>query len=299
MKFLENRCVCGATEAHFAFPVADWNFSNVTETAEMLRCLSCKSLFPDRFPSDEAIAIAYQEYYTVKTKRSILAKGMRLILRMLQDEASDRHLPATASSVLDYGCGSGEWLIELGERFPGLALHGTDMARPARERLPFKWIHSATIDQEQRKFDLITLCHVLEHLRDPRETLQRLSRCLAPGGSIWIATPNAESYLFESLGGRARDADFPRHRQIFSAPALSNLLSDCGLTSEFKLSPRVNTVLNLASGIAARNREPTDVAPNANIGGPIVSTLKHLLQNGRARMQRAPELIVVGRQRTA
>jgi len=298
MKFLQNKCVCGATETQVAFPVADWNFSNVTETANMLRCLSCMSLFPDRFPSEEAISTAYQEYYTAHTVRSVLAKGRRSILRILQGEASDRHLPATAISILDYGCGSGEWLTEIGERFPGLALHGTDMAKPAREGLPFEWIESSTLDQQQRKFDLITLCHVLEHLRDPRETLHLLSRCLAPGGSIWIATPNAESYLFDSLGGRARDADFPRHRQIFSVPALANLLSDCGLISEFMPSPRVNTALNLASGIAARKREPTDVAPSASIGGPIVSTVKHLVQNRRSRMARAPELILVGRQKT-
>jgi SAM-dependent methyltransferase len=293
MKTLPNSCVCGEQESEFAFPVADWNFSNVTETGLMRRCLACASLFPDRFPDEGSIGFAYRTYYTVPSRKSLAGQARRAALEMLQGDMTSRHLPASAKRVLDFGCGSGAWLARMKDMRPELELAGTDITRPDVPSLPFRWIDPVDMPAESQSFDWITLSHVLEHVPDPLETLRSLVGCLAPGGAIWIATPNAQSYLFASLKGRARDADFPRHRQIFSRAALEQLGKACGLDCRFEMPPRINAVLNLGTGLAARARPPIDVAPPVGPLRPIAATASHLLKARHRRMAEAPEHILI------
>ena len=40
------------------------------------------------------------------------------------------------------------------------------------------------------QFDVITVRHVLEHLRDPIDVLKRLARWLAPSGALYVSVPN-------------------------------------------------------------------------------------------------------------
>jgi heptosyltransferase I len=44
--------------------------------------------------------------------------------------------------------------------------------------------------QPECGFDWIVLSEVLEHVRDPEQVVRQLVRCLAPGGSLLITTPN-------------------------------------------------------------------------------------------------------------
>lgn len=41
-----------------------------------------------------------------------------------------------------------------------------------------------------RSVDAVVALQVLEHLRDPRPALAEIARVLAPGGRLWLATPN-------------------------------------------------------------------------------------------------------------
>jgi SAM-dependent methyltransferase len=300
MIFRANVCVCGAESSEMAFEVADWNFGNFTETGIMRRCISCGSLFPDKFPTDEFLGNAYSNYYTAaKYKKSRIRECWRAFLRLARGISSKRHLPARAKTVLDYGCGSGTWLVELKKKMADMDLYGTDIAKPTIKQLPFKWIEPEAIRKCERVFDFITLCHVVEHLKEPREAIEFLRNCLAPEGTLWIATPNADSYLFDFLAGRSRDADFPRHRQIFSRQLLLDMLDDVGLTCEFKPSPRINTILNLTFSLSNRNKNPKFGKNVPNIGFIVcfIQTVKHLIKNDTARMQNDPEIILIARRK--
>lgn len=51
-------------------------------------------------------------------------------------------------------------------------------------------------------FDLIRLSHVLEHMRDPVTSLDRLRGWLRPGGVIYVEVPNIEAEARNKLQGR-------------------------------------------------------------------------------------------------
>ena len=87
------------------------------------------------------------------------------------------------------------------------------------------------------RFDLIEAGFVLEHVDDPAIVLNRMHRFLAPGGSMFVAVPNACS-LHRLIGSHAgllpdvhalSDADRALgHQRYFDLPLLQALLVSCG-----------------------------------------------------------------------
>lgn len=115
------------------------------------------------------------------------------------------------SRVLDWGCGFGQisdLLVREGldvtpyeydpsvpeglhplPKFPHLQAHfGSDP-----RRLPF----------DDRAFDAVLSCGVLEHVEDPDASLEEIKRVLEPGGTFYVyKLPNRSSYL-EAIARRA------------------------------------------------------------------------------------------------
>jgi SAM-dependent methyltransferase len=73
-------------------------------------------------------------------------------------------------------------------------------------------------------FNVITMWHVLEHLKRPETVLRESWRILRPGGMLVIAVPNAESLQATISGGHWFLLDVPRHLYHFSARNLTRLL---------------------------------------------------------------------------
>lgn len=110
-------------------------------------------------------------------------------------------LPATATRVLDVGCGSGATLKWIGERFPKPYLAGVEMTERAARRAARVCDEVVQSDIEQGdlpfqpgSFDLILALDVLEHLRDPLATLARLRTLLHANGTLVISLPNISHY---------------------------------------------------------------------------------------------------------
>lgn len=299
MNLLGNTCACGSTAvAHSVFRTQDHNFGATTANASVMRCPTCGSLFPEVFPSSDTVGQAYAVYYTQPKRRH----GLRRLLRAGIDATRSTHLkrsaPPDATSIMDYGCGSGEYLQLLAESGHRARLTGTDISRPQwPSGHPFEWVSLSDFDAPGRQYDWITLSHVIEHLPDPAPVVRRLrASCLASGG-VWISTPNADSLLIDVFGAHARDVDFPRHRQIFSRRCLQQMLSDAGFHVEFMTSPRVDAVMNFVS--CARNLLRDDAQGAGRkalvLGRGLWRLGVHLMQSSARRAAHAPEIVVIAR----
>ena len=245
MDWLANACSCpGSAPARSLFEIRDLNFRATDRRGVWVRCQACGALCPQDFPIGEAAEAAYAGYYTHAKPRGLLRRWLLGLLNRTRRSYLDRGTPAQARRILDYGCGSGAYLA----RFEGRACFGTDRAPPSDQPTPFAWLDLDAIDAAA-PFDWITLGHVLEHLAEPSDVLKRLAATLSPAGGLWIATPNADSFLFAAAGPWARDIDFPRHREIFSKRRLERLAGGAGLTCRFASPPRLNAILNAAATV--------------------------------------------------
>lgn len=126
-------------------------------------------------------------------------------------------IPLTAARVLEIGCGAGNLARAYLARNPGADYVGVelfpDAARQARECLRHVVVGDieqpavlAELDQARadEPFDVLIFGDVLEHLRDPWQTLAELRRRVAPGGLCLACIPNVAhwSVLQQLLRGR-------------------------------------------------------------------------------------------------
>jgi len=97
-----------------------------------------------------------------------------------------------AARLLDFGCGHGEFVAVCCAL--GLQAHGVDWAA---DRRVHGVVHIHPSLQALRAdgahgngFDAVTLFEVLEHLADPRATLEQLVALMAPGAVLVLETPD-------------------------------------------------------------------------------------------------------------
>ncbi len=243
MNFYQNSCICGSTNSTTIYKTSDHNFKTTNYISDIKKCNNCGSIFPDVFPDTKSLDTAYSKYYTRElTSGSMSIK--RKILRFLQGEFSYRSLIPGSKKILDYGCGSGDFLLEILKIRPEYNVFGSDISTPPEGYEDyFKFYENENLKNINEKFDYITLSHVIEHVEDPEDTFTSLIEILEDNGSIWIATPNSNSFLINEFGEYARDIDFPRHRLIFSHKNMKDALDRCGYDCKFLVPPLINTFM--------------------------------------------------------
>lgn len=133
-------------------------------------------------------------------------------------------------SVIDFGCGNGGFLKllkESGKR----KVCGVELENSARERIISDGIEvKADIDEFNEKFDYITSFHVIEHLVEPGEWLEKIRRHMKPDSVLCIETPNADDALLTLYDCRAF-ADFTYwscHVVLYNLDTLCTLLGKNG-----------------------------------------------------------------------
>jgi methionine biosynthesis protein MetW len=155
-------------------------------------------------------------------------------------------IPATATRVLDLGCGGGALGAAL-KRERDVEVVGVESdpeaAAAARERLDL--IVEADLDDlatrpggldELGRFDCLVAADSLEHLRDPWTVLARAAELLEPGAAAVVSLPNVR--FFEALWQLVVRGRWPlreqgifdrTHLRWFALPDARELLEGAGL----------------------------------------------------------------------
>jgi 2-polyprenyl-3-methyl-5-hydroxy-6-metoxy-1,4-benzoquinol methylase len=134
--------------------------------------------------------------------------------------------------ALEIGCGAGGLLNSLrnaGFRVLGLEPDRTLAAESAcRYGLDVRATSLEAACIGEQVFDLICLSHVLEHVPDPRDTLQRVRSLLKPGGLVFVEVPNdtTETLLVQATKGRVTGS----HLYFFSPRTLQMIVEQGGFS---------------------------------------------------------------------
>lgn len=196
---------------------------------------------------------------------------------------------AVAPRLLDVGCGGGALLARMRSR--GWEVEGIDIDEAALgvARAAGVPVTSATLEElaeenPLRRFDVITLDHVLEHLHDPVASLREARRLLRPGGILWLATPNLAALGHRTFGRSWMPLDPPRHLVLFSPGALARALAAAGFARPV-IQPAARSA-NWVFPASAAIQRGSDAPLNSP--GTLSLRLKALLADLSAH--RSPEL---------
>lgn len=139
---------------------------------------------------------------------------------------------STVRSILEVGCGTGNTLRVLRAAFPSATVVGVDPLlaglRFARARTG-EPVVQARIEQLpfNRRFDLIGLFDVVEHIDDDEAALVHVRRVLRPGGTLIVTVP-ARPALWSRID------DESHHRRRYEPQQLEHSLTASGFRLEYQ-----------------------------------------------------------------
>jgi len=228
---------CGSNHSTVKYTLEKWDF---------IQCKSCKLMVIDPMPSISDIKSVYDEHYFNNPKlickdvkgiygyndyageRINKQYAFRKICQKIQLYSKEQLKPLR---LLDFGCGLG-YFLDSAYDF-GYLVQGVEFNEYAinyiRNRYTYKIISYEDFLKTEEKFDVITLFDVIEHLRDPFETLNRIYNLINNDGLLIISTMDSHSYVSGLLGLRLEDFKRIReHIYFFSKKNLTDLLIKSG-----------------------------------------------------------------------
>lgn len=241
---LKTLCEVCDKETHFSelFSHYDNTYFLNDEIFRLIRCENCDLVTIENKPSALDSEKYYQsDYYSYDTSSNIFSKlkeslsklaslipGTLFAEKVLFNSLYQK-VAHPNSYALDLGCGDGSALATL-KKLGFIELYGTEIDKEQCARLAQNGITSyctnnvTTLDLANKKFDLIRISHVLEHLHNPRSTLKFLHGKLKDSGTMMIGVPNFDSIISKIFGRYFCGLQLPTHLYHFNKKNLRELL---------------------------------------------------------------------------
>ena len=181
--------------------------------------------------------------------------------------------PKKQLRIVDIGCGWGELMDDLHQRFAAvgqkIAPCGIEVSKELAElsgerfeRLGGRVVQANAVDGadqfEPGSIDIVIMRSFLEHERQPLTLLNKLRPALAVGGSIIVKVPNFNSLNRRLRGRKWCGFRYPDHVQYFTPRTLSLLADQAGyavarqtLLDKPPLSDNMYAILQPAASIPA------------------------------------------------
>lgn len=251
-----NCAVCSSADGHARFPI-DIHFAEDVAQLKLVdpppgiwRCAACGHHSVHPLPDDNFVRAFYARYMNVAVKGFYSLRTQDTV----PQEFRERYLPlikltknnAAANNMLrllDIGAGAGMFLRLAREE--GYEVEGLEPNQEAAQRLRETFgipVHEALLEDfaASCKYDLVTMWDLLEHLRDPRSAVEKISMILKPDGQLLVEIPVRDSllsraavaiyWLSAGLVTRPLFLIFGVHHfHYFSRAGIIRLFGECGM----------------------------------------------------------------------
>lgn len=154
-------------------------------------------------------------------KKFILSKEIRIIRSIVNKQQIE---------LLDIGCGSG-WSTDY-FRSKGFTVEAVEASQLrcefAREKYGLT-VHNCYVEDLDitKKYDVVTLRHIVEHLEQPAKILNSVVKLLSDDGLLMVVVPNIDC-IGKILFGRYWEWVLPWHCNFFNPNSLHNLIEKSG-----------------------------------------------------------------------
>lgn len=229
--------ICGSTARLHFKQTKDYQYSTNYQT-DYYKCSSvnCLHLFSHN-TEIQNISDLYTEYTThTISRKNILSQMIALYVYIIEsifsftkiNREKKSLLPMAfnkSSTLLDYGCGSGEFLWNLSQS-QWTNISGFDFDLKALEAAKSRGLNCLLTNDLSllQSYDIITLNHVIEHIPDVNSLFHNLSKMKKNNGVIILKTPNCSCINASIFGKFWRGLESPRHFHLFTPESLVILI---------------------------------------------------------------------------
>ena len=164
---------------------------------KVLQCKNCSLVFVYPLPDRSEL----EEHYDDSYYRDWLDTQRESRIKMWNKRLAKLQRFSQGGTLLDVGCGEGTFL-QLAEK-NGWKTNGTEVSSYAARYAAgvsgadifCGELHDARYPENS--FDVVTVWHVLEHVRDPKRYLEEIQYILKPDGLLVIAVPNLNNLVMQ------------------------------------------------------------------------------------------------------
>jgi len=203
----------------------------VKDAINVIRCRHCGLIFAEKMQQHDDLIKHYSDDYFepyLKTEQIHLKKRFCKRVREIKAQVFPGRL-------LDVGCGAGFFLKLAGET--GYTVQGVEISRYAAEYarnklgLPVFQGELGAAGLAPESFDIITLWHVLEHVRDPKIFLSQVNGLLKDQGLLALEVPNIGSSAARISRSYWELMSPKEHFYYFPPVTLRRYLKEAGFTT--------------------------------------------------------------------
>ncbi len=227
--------MCGVYLFNPKHSLSDRLYHTTDEGFRIVECRGCGLLRLDPRPAAEDLKKYYPDRYWAYggTRRGASGLYRRFVLRdhlhFVKKAIKRMNIPR--ARILDIGCGAGDLLAGLRKR--GHAVTGLDISKPALRAAAELDVPGVQASYRQppfrsESFDVVTMCHMLEHIPDPDAAIANASKLLVGGGRLVVQVPNADCMQYSVLGRFWIGLDVPRHLYAYRRLDIEQLLERNG-----------------------------------------------------------------------
>ncbi|MEZ4829163.1 MAG: class I SAM-dependent methyltransferase [Bacteroidia bacterium] len=227
--------VCNSGQIHQVLSPKDHTVSG--EIFSIWHCENCSLRFTQEIPEASEIGRYYQseDYISHSNTNKGIVNRLYQIVREYtlsgKRKLIHRQSAKTRGSILDIGCGTGEFLATMkSSGWETLGLEpdsgAAGLAQKNHGISVFPSDHLFNLNENA--FDVITMWHVLEHVHALNAYLQKIHSILKSDGLLIIAVPNYQSADADKYKDFWAAYDVPRHLYHFSPQSMKRLLTDQG-----------------------------------------------------------------------
>jgi len=230
------RCnLCGSDNYIIHLIRKDFNLY-VDGEFRLVKCNVCGLVYQNPRPSIAEFSNIYPEEYDQYTDNSLLSQSK--ITRLDRQYGLNKQAKAilqykSTGKLLDIGCATGEFLHTIAN-LPNWEVYGVEPSSYAGNIASTRYdidVKTGCLEKDdfpKAYFDVVTMWNVIEHLPDPKTSLEYIHDFLKEDGVLIFNTP-----LLESVDARIYKAswigyELPRHFFVFSDLTIRFLLQEVG-----------------------------------------------------------------------
>ncbi|MDH5380795.1 MAG: class I SAM-dependent methyltransferase [Cyclobacteriaceae bacterium] len=225
---IEHCPVCKTKKFENYLITKDYMVSN--ESFAIQKCEECDFIFTNPRPNKEEISKYYESNkYISHTNKAI--NPIQLIYKLVRKYTLYKkgkliYNYIKPNSLLDYGCGTGDFINYINKKnIKTIGIEPDKLASTISKNKGLSIYNTLEEIPEDQPFDVITLWHVLEHIHQLEDIIEKLKNLLSAKGIMIVALPNYESYDATYYKEYWAGWDVPRHLYHFSKKTLTKLFN--------------------------------------------------------------------------
>ncbi len=227
--------VCRQKKINLWSLAKDYEYFSTDDEYAYYECQDCQSIFIHPVPTEQLAQIYPPNYYSFVSKSGNIVVRTKEWLDRIYFKKNLRKIQSSEIHLLDIGGGTG-WMIDNLKktdtriRYSQIVDIDAKAKKVAEHNGHFYFEGAIEKFSTDKKFNLILMLNLVEHVENPLAIVQKAEALLEPGGFIIIKTPNTNSWdahLFRKKywGG----LHCPRHWVIFSEKSFRILLQSTSL----------------------------------------------------------------------